>query len=222
MNRIIQLTELQTQQFHEYFELLVIENQKYNLTSITSEKEVYIKHFYDSIVISKYCDFTNKSLVDVGSGAGFPGIPLKICHPDLQVTLVEPITKRANFLKMVIEKLQLKGIEVINDRSENLKTREHYDYGIARAVSQANILAELITPLLKVGGSLIMLKGANCEAEIKAMNHAKQVLNLTSERIIEEELPDQFGKRFIIIYQKDKPTSSNYPRPYSQIKNKPL
>ena len=120
LKQLVNLTEEQINQFELYYSILEEESQKYNLTSITSKEEVYIKHFYDSALPLKKIDLSNKKVIDVGSGAGFPGIPLKIVNPSIKMTLVEPTTKRANFLKMVIEKLNLKDIEVINDRAENI------------------------------------------------------------------------------------------------------
>lgn len=222
MESIVKLSETQKEQFKRYYQLLIEENQKYNLTAITKEEDVYIKHFYDSIVISKYFDFENKTLVDVGSGAGFPGIPLKIVHPTLHVTLVEPTLKRANFLKMVIKDLNLKDIEVIAERAENLKLREKYDYGTARAVAQTNILLELITPIVKVNGEIILFKGSNYQEEIKTIDSIEKALDIKLNKIIDEELPKDNGKRYILCFSKLKKTSSLYPRHYSKIKSKPL
>ena len=143
---VTNITKEMEEQFELYYEILAEESQKYNLTSITSKDDVYLKHFYDSILLVKQIDITNKSIVDIGSGAGFPGIPLKIVSPTTKITLVEPTTKRANFLQMVIDKLGLKDIEVINDRAENIinSHREKFDFATARAVAPLNILLELL------------------------------------------------------------------------------
>ena len=218
------LTEEQIIQFEQYYEILEVESQKYNLTSITSKEEVYIKHFYDSVLPLKKIDLSNKTVIDVGSGAGFPGIPLKIVNPSIKMTLVEPTTKRANFLKMVIEKLNLKDIEVINDRAENIinNHREKYDYATARAVAALNILLELLVPFVKVNGSVIALKGSSYNEEINLSKNAFKELNVELSKIYHESLPNDLGDRPILLLTKTKPTNKKYPRAYAQIKKKPL
>lgn len=218
------LTEEQINQFEQYYEILEVESQKYNLTSITSKEEVYIKHFYDSVLPLKKLDLSNKTVIDVGSGAGFPGIPLKIVNPSIKMTLVEPTTKRANFLKMVIEKLNLKDIEVINDRAENIinDNREKYDYATARAVAALNILLELLVPFVKVNGSVIALKGMSYNEEINQSRNAFKELNVELSKIYHESLPNDLGDRPILLLTKTKLTNKKYPRAYAQIKKKPL
>ena len=149
----ILLTEKQEQQFRRYFELLQIWNEKLNLTSITQKEDVYEKHFYDCLTLGFVNDFENKTLCDVGAGAGFPSIPLKIAFPNLKVTCLDSMNKRMDFVKMVIDELGLENIDVVVARAEDYgrKNREKYDYVTARAVSRLNILMELSTPLVKVG-----------------------------------------------------------------------
>ena len=221
---VTNITKEMEEQFELYYEILSEESQKYNLTSITSKDDVYLKHFYDSILLVKQIDITNKSIVDIGSGAGFPGIPLKIVSPTTKITLVEPTTKRANFLQMVIDKLGLKDIEVINDRAENIinSHREKYDFATARAVAPLNILLELLTPFVKVNGNIIALKGSSYQEELDICNKAFKELDIKVNNIYQEELPNNQGLRPIIVINKTKKTNPKYPRAYAQIKKKPL
>ena len=154
-----------------YYETLVETSKVMNLTTIVELEEAYIKHFYDSLLLSKTIDLTkNLTLADVGTGAGFPGLVLKIVYPNLQVTLIEPITKRCKFLQSVIDKLQLKDIYVINGRAEDVikEYREYFDIVTARAVAALNILAEICVPFVKLNGVFIALKGSSYQEEIDA------------------------------------------------------
>ena len=177
-----------------YFRELVEYNQKVNLTAITEKEEVYIKHFYDSCLANQFIQ-NNAKVVDIGTGAGFPGIPLKIVSPSNTITLVDPTTKIANFLKMVIEKLNLKDIKVINDRAENIINdyRENFDFATARAVAPLNILLELLTPFVTVGGNIIALKGSSYQDELDVCNNAFKVLDVKISNIYHEELPENQG-----------------------------
>ena len=161
------LTDYQLQELEEYYNILVEENKKYNLTSITNKEDVYLKHFYDSLTISKIIKLDNQSICDIGTGAGFPGLVLKIAYPNTHITLLDSTLKKCNFLKMVIDKLQLKNIEVINDRAENFahNNREVFDIVTSRAVAPLKHLLEYSIPLLKVNGLFISMKG-NIEKEI--------------------------------------------------------
>ncbi|MCR5422258.1 MAG: 16S rRNA (guanine(527)-N(7))-methyltransferase RsmG [Bacilli bacterium] len=206
--------------FKKYFDFLIEENQKYNLTSITEEKEVYIKHFLDSLSIENIIDLDNISLCDVGSGAGFPSIPLKIMYPSIKLTIIEPTAKRCNFLQQIVEMLDLKDVNIINDRAENIKDM-HFDVVCARAVSNLPILLELCIPLVKVNGYFISMKGSNYKEELDIANNAFKELDCRIDNIYEYDL-DEFGKRVLIKIIKDKETKKIYPRLYSQIKKKPL
>lgn len=206
--------------FKKYYDFLIEENQKYNLTSITEEKEVYIKHFLDSLSIENIIDLDNISLCDVGSGAGFPAIPLKIMYPSIKLTIIEPTTKRCNFLQQIVEMLNLKDVNIINDRAENIKDM-HFDVVCARAVSNLPILLELCIPLVKVNGYFISMKGSNYKEELDIANNAFKELDCSIDNIYEYDL-DEFGKRVLIKIKKDKETKKIYPRMYSQIKKKPL
>ena len=156
----INLTTNELDKLEKYYNLLVEENKKYNLTSITNKEDVYLKHFYDSLTLNKITHLNNQSLCDIGTGAGFPGIVLKIVFPNLKVTLVDSTAKKCNFLNMVIEELSLKEIEVINERAEifSKNTREKYDIVTSRAVAPLKHLLEYSIPLVKVNGYYIAMK----------------------------------------------------------------
>ena len=206
--------------FEKYYKFLVEENNKYNLTSITDKDEVYIKHFLDSLSIENIIDLDNISLCDVGSGAGFPAIPLKIMYPNIKLTIIEPTLKRCNFLKQVVEMLNMKDVEIINDRAENIKDM-HFDVVCARAVSNLSILLELCIPLVKVNGYFISMKGSNYKEELDDASNALNALDAKVEDIYEYDL-EEYGKRVLLKIKKIKETKKIYPRMYSQIKKKPL
>ena len=175
LDEIIELTNKQKEQLNSYFNLLVESSKVMNLTTITEEEDVYIKHFYDSILALKHLENTsNITLLDIGSGAGLPGIVLKIVYPNIQITLLEPTTKRCNFLNLVIEKLDLKEIIVINDRAENYikNTRESFDIVTGRAVASLNILLELSLAYVKKNGYFIAMKGQNYIEELEISSNA--------------------------------------------------
>lgn len=225
MSKAIDLINQNKDKFDIYFNYLVAENEKYNLTSITEKKEVYIKHFEDSIMLGDYFDLNAPALLcDVGSGAGFPGIPLKICYPNLKVTIVEPTTKRAMFMKNLIEKLDLTDIEVINARSEDIARmyQNKYDYVCARAVAQLPVLLELLVRFAKVNGKIIAYKGDKGLLEVKDSTKALQLLDLSVSKVIEYELSEDMGKRSLVVINKNKNTNDKYPRKFSDIKKKPL
>ena len=212
------------EKFKIYYEFLISENQKYNLTSITDVNEVYIKHFYDSCVLLNYFDLSDSTLCDVGSGAGFPGIPLKIINDSIKLTIVEPTAKRINFLKELCNKLEIKDVEFICDRAENVtkERREEFDFVTARAVSALPTLLELTIPLVRVGGSFISYKGSNYLEEVEASKNALNVLSSKVNNCFEYELPNEMGKRCLIEVKKVKKTNLVYPREYAKIKKKPL
>ena len=216
--KISDLTKIDA--FEKYYKFLVEENNKYNLTSITDKDEVYIKHFLDSLSIENIIDLDNISLCDVGSGAGFPAIPLKIMYPNIKLTIIEPTLKRCNFLKQVVEMLNMKDVEIINDRAENIKDM-HFDVVCARAVSNLSILLELCIPLVKVNGYFISMKGSNYKEELDDASNALNALDAKVEDIYEYDL-EEYGKRVLLKIKKIKETKKIYPRMYSQIKKKPL
>ncbi|MGI6710145.1 MAG: 16S rRNA (guanine(527)-N(7))-methyltransferase RsmG [Bacilli bacterium] len=217
------LTDEMKKQFEIYTSFLIEENKKINLTAITKEDEIYIKHFYDSIIVSKYIDFSiSLKVADIGTGAGFPGIPLKIIYPNLKLYLIEPTLKRCLFLERLVEALNLKDVYIINKRAEDLNNKEEFDIALARAVSHLNILLEITIPFLKVNGLFIALKGSNIDSEIKEINNALKVLNCTLRETIKYDLPLEMGKRSLVFIKKTKTTDKLYPRKFSMIKKKTL
>jgi len=216
---------LENKLFEDYYQLLIEENNKYNLTSIVLKDEVYFKHFIDSIHLSDVYDLNSEvSLCDVGSGAGFPSIPLKIMFPSIKLTIIEPTLKKCNFLKMVLSELNLKDVQIINDRSENVKGK-NFDVVCARAVSNLPVLLELCIPLVKVNGYFIAMKGANYQEELNISNNALKKLNARVEEIKEYVLKngnEEYGHHSLIKIIKNKECLDIYPRPYAQIKKKPL
>ncbi len=208
-------------QFETYLKRLIDVNKVMNLTAITDPDEVYEKHFLDSCLIANTLK-QGDLMADVGSGAGFPGLPLAIIREDIQVTLIEPTAKRCQFLTDVITELGLKNVTVINDRAENLTSfREHFDLVTARAVAPLSILLELCTPLAKVGGQMIAMKGQKALEELDDAKNAVTKLHLTLISADPIELPSA-GLRHNLVFRKDKKTESQYPRAYNQIKKKPL
>ena len=209
--------------FEKYFEILVTENEKYNLTAITEKDEVYLKHFYDSCYLLNYKSLENLKVLDIGSGAGFPGIPLAILCKNTQFYLCEPTTKRAKFLEMVASELGLENVIVLNKRAEELdkKYREYFDVVTSRAVSALNILMEISVPFVKTGALFIPLKGSNANEELKAAKNAMQVLTVKPIHVYEYEIDENLC-RTLIFFNKYKSTKLKYPRNYSLIKSKSL
>jgi len=216
-------TTLQLEQLEKYYEVLINENQKYNLTSITNKDDVYLKHFYDSLTISKIINLNSGSLCDIGTGAGFPGIVLKIFYPNLKVTLVDSTLKKCKFLELVINELNLTNIEVLNKRAEEFSkvVREKYDIVTSRAVAPLKHLLEYSIPLLKVGGTYIAMK-SDISKEIDRISNYEQKLNIKQENIIEFNLPIENSLRTLISYKKLKETNHIYPRKYNEIKKKEI
>lgn len=213
----IDLTDQQQSQFRTYFELLVEWNEKMNLTAITDEPSVYLKHFYDSITAAFYVDLKGeKSICDVGAGAGFPSIPLKICYPELKVTIVDSLNKRIGFLEHLAEALKLENVEFIHSRAEdfgqNKEYREKFDIVTARAVARLSVLSELCVPLVKKGGIFIAMKGAAAENELV---DAKKPLSVLGAKLKKEHsflLPIEQSERNIFVFFKVKNTPGKYPR----------
>ena len=219
----IELTDTQLNQLDKYYHILVEENRKYNLTAITEEKEVYLKHFYDSITLSKIIELKDQYLLDIGTGAGFPGLVLKIVFPNLKVDLLDSTNKKCMFLQQVIDNLELKNISVINARAEEYakENKELYDIVTSRAVAPLKHLLEYSTPLLKINGNFIALK-SNIDEETKNIKNYYNKLYLTNETIVEFELPKENSKRTLYKITKMDKTPSIYPRQYSQIKKKDI
>lgn len=211
----------------KYKEILIEWNKVMNLTGIENEKEVYIKHFLDSIsaVTNNYIN-DNISLIDVGTGAGFPGMPLKICLENLNLTLLDSLNKRINFLREVANELDLKDIEFIHGRAEdfgkNEKYREKFDVATARAVAGLPILIEFCVPFVKVGGYFICLKGPNANLELEESKLAMETLGIKFVEKIDIKLPDLELNHNILIFQKISKTPSKYPRKAGRPSKNPI
>ncbi len=219
----ITLTEQMVKDFSRYAKLLEEWNQKFNLTALPAQDFVE-KHFYDSLLLVRIHSFSHQRVLDIGSGAGFPGLPLKIIFPDLDVTLVEPTSKRCSFLQEVVYQLELKKVTILNKRAEDLddKFRESFDVVTARAVAHLPVILELAIPFTKVDGVFIALKGAHADTELEASKHAIKVLNVKLIKNDKAYLPSDQSLRMNLMFLKMKPTADKYPRPYAQIKRKPL
>lgn len=210
----INLSEDEIKKFFDYKEILIETNKSLNLTAITEDREVIIKHFIDSLTINKYIT-PGAKLIDVGTGAGFPGIPVKIIRSDIDVVLLDSLNKRLNFLNNVIDKLNLKDIKTLHGRAEevgqNKDFRECFDISTARAVANLSTLSELCLPFVKVGGIFICMKG-NDISEVEEAKNAIEILGGKIEQIENFKLPDSDIERNIIIIKKIKPTPNKYPR----------
>ena len=223
----ISLSEMQINQFIRFYEMLIEKNKVMNLTGIEEEREVYIKHFLDSIsaVTNNYIN-ENTSLIDVGTGAGFPGMPLKICLENLDLTLLDSLNKRINFLQEVANQLDLQGIEFIHGRAEDFgkseEYREKFDVATARAVAGLPILMEFCVPFVKVGGYFICLKGPNANLELEESKAAMEVLGIEFIEKIDVKLPDLELNHNILVFKKVKNTPSKYPRKAGKPSKNPI
>ncbi|WP_147535994.1 16S rRNA (guanine(527)-N(7))-methyltransferase RsmG [Bacillus marasmi] len=213
----IALSPHQLEQYNQYYQTLVEWNEKMNLTAITDQPSVYLKHFFDSISAAFYFDF-NKPLkiCDVGAGAGFPSIPIKIAFPHINVTIVDSLNKRISFLENLANELNLEGVQFIHDRAEtfgqNLAYREQFDVVMARAVARLSVLTELCLPLVKVGGTFLAMKAQSAEEELTAGKKAITIMGGKVEQIHSFLLPLEESDRNIIIINKVKSTPKKYPR----------
>ncbi|WHY77632.1 16S rRNA (guanine(527)-N(7))-methyltransferase RsmG [Neobacillus sp. WH10] len=213
----ISLSKKQLDQFETYFTTLVEWNEKMNLTAITEKADVYLKHFYDSITASFYFDFTKPfHLCDVGAGAGFPSIPLKIVYPHIQVTIVDSLNKRISFLNHLANVLKLENVQFVHDRAEtfgvNPAYRESFDVVTARAVARMSVLSEFCIPLAKVGGHFIAMKAMHAKDELEMGQKAITTLGGKLEKVFTFTLPMEDSERNIIIIKKERPTPKKYPR----------
>ena len=218
----IELSTQQLQQFETYANMLVEWNQKMNLTAITDIDEIYEKHFLDSILPSFDVELKG-SFCDVGAGAGFPSIPLKIVYPELEVTIVETLGKRITFLDALCKALDLHGMNLVHARAEDYakEHRESFDVVSARAVANLTMLSELCIPLVKKDGIFLSLKGANASDELSSAQKAIELLGCCKEASFEKELSDG-SKRVNFVFRKVKNTPKKYPRAFAQIKKNPL
>ncbi len=219
----IHLEDKQIKKFYNYMNLLLEWNEKMNLTAITEPKEVILKHFIDSATIIKYIE-NGMQIVDVGTGAGFPGIPLNIINSEASYTLVDSLNKRINFLNEVINSLQLNNINTIHSRIEEFgrDNKESFDIATSRAVASLNILLEYLLPLVKIGGICICMKGSNVKEEIENSKKALDVLGGRIEKIEEIILPNSDIRRSIIIVRKVNATPKKFPRKPGMATKEPM
>lgn len=223
----IDITDKQEKDFIDYREYIIEYNKIMDITNITEEEEMYIKHFLDSVLISKSkINLDGKSIIDIGTGGGFPGVPLKIMHPSISLTLMDSLNKRIRFLEDVTTRLNLDNTISIHARAEELarnkKYREAYDIATSRAVANLSTLVEYCLAFVKVGGYFIAMKGPNYQEELDSANNAINTMGGKIEEVIEYELPNNLGSRSLIIVKKIKSTPPKYPRGQGKPKNYPL
>lgn len=221
------LTDRQKEQYERYFELLVEWNEKINLTAITEKDEVYLKHFYDSIapILQGLIENQPIRLLDIGAGAGFPSLPMKILFPELDVTIIDSLNKRINFLHLLAEELGLSGVHFYHGRAEDFAQdkafRAQFDIVTARAVARMQVLSELTIPYLKVGGRLLALKASNAPEELEEAKNALNLLFSKVEDNLQYELPNG-DPRYITLVEKKKETPNKYPRKAGMPNKRPL
>ena len=213
----IDLSEKQIEQLNIYYEMLVEKNKVMNLTAITEYEEVVVKHFADSAAVVNAIDLEKiGTVIDIGTGAGFPGVVLKIVFPHLEITLLDSLNKRIKFLNEVIEKLDLKKIKTIHGRAEDFAQdklyREKYNLCVSRAVANLSTLSEYCLPFVAVGGKFVSYKAGECETEVKEANTAFSKLGANIERVVDYMLPDTDIARTFVVLGKNKSTPKMYPR----------
>ena len=224
----ITLNAEQMKQFDQYLALLQEWNEKVNLTAITEEKEVYLKHFYDSATLAQHINFEDKviKLCDVGSGAGFPSIPLKIMFPNIEVTIVDSLKKRINFLEILVDELGLDNVHLFHARAEDFGQdkahRNKYDVVTARAVANLSVLAEFCLPITKIGGTFAAMKGSKALEELNDSKKAIKTLGGKTQDVASFELPYDAGERNVILIEKERKTPGKYPRTARTPKKHPL
>ncbi|MGM1045818.1 16S rRNA m(7)G-527 methyltransferase [Paenibacillus uliginis N3/975] len=225
--RGITLNEKQLDQFENYYKILVEWNEKMNLTGITDRDQVYTKHFYDSVSLAFYIDMEKvSSLADIGSGAGFPGIPLKICFPHLRLTIVDSLNKRINFLKHVADSIGLEQVELLHGRAEEIARkhgyRDGFDLVTARAVARMAVLNEFCLPFVKVGGQFAAMKGSDPSDELKEASRSLKELRGTLGKVHSFSLPVEESDRHIVVIDKKGATPAKYPRKAGTAAKTPL
>ncbi|MBE5806113.1 MAG: 16S rRNA (guanine(527)-N(7))-methyltransferase RsmG [Clostridiales bacterium] len=221
----IKLNDEQIEKFYKYMNLLIDWNTKINLTAITEPKEIIVKHFIDSLTINKYIN-NNQTIIDVGTGAGFPGIPISIVREDCKIVLMDSLNKRINFLNDVKDKLHLENVETIHSRAEELgqnsNYREKFDIAVSRAVAPLNILSEYLLPFVKIDSCALCMKGANIDEELKSSENAIRILSGKLVHIDEFMLPNSDFNRNIIVIKKVNSLSKKYPRKSGTPSKEPL
>ena len=222
----INLTDIQLEKFQIYYNLLIETNKVMNLTSITEEKDVVLKHFIDSLAIKNYIDISNGRVIDIGTGAGFPGIPLAIIYNDTQFTLMDSLNKRINFINTVMEECKLYNIETVHSRAEDLGHnnvyREKYDYCVSTAVAAIPVLLEYCIPFLKTGGKFISYKSEKAEEEISLSGNAQKKLGCRFDKLYSFDLPGTDISRKFVVFEKIKTTNRAYPRQAGKPKRSSL
>ena len=202
-------------------------NLRFNLTAIRDPQEIHIKHFLDSLTCLLAMRMPAPvNLIDIGTGAGFPGIPLKIVYPQIQLTLVESVGKKAEFCRHVVKMLAMPGMEVVQERAETMgqdpNYREHYDWAVARAVAVLPVLAEYLLPLVRVGGSMLAMKGESGPAEAHSAEHALRVLGGHLRQLLPVTLPGVAEERYLVVIDKVAATPNTYPRKVGVPAKRPL
>lgn len=223
----IQISDIAINQFSLYYDLLIEWNKKINLTAIVEEKEVIVKHFLDSILINKQINFNSiNNLIDIGTGAGFPGIPLKIVYPHLNIVLLDSLNKRVNFLNHVCDQLGLENIECLHGRAEtyghNNQYRDSFDLCVSRAVSKLSVLSEYCIPFVKVDGDFIAYKSIHCEDEVENSKEAIEILGGSIESINTFTVPESKINRTFVRISKNYETPKKYPRNPGKPTKNPL
>lgn len=222
----IEISEYQLNQFQIFYDLLMEKNKVMNLTAITEEREVVLKHFVDSVLLLKYVEINHSSIIDIGTGAGFPGIPLAIMCPGSEFMLLDALNKRISFLKEVVVNCKLENVSLIHARAEELghdkMFREKYDFCISRAVSNLSALLEYSSPFVKKEGKIITYKSEKIEEELSKSSNAQKILSCKLNDIISFQLPDGNTGRSFLIFEKEELTSAKYPRNAAKMKKKSL
>ncbi len=222
----VKIDESQISQFFKYMELLISWNEKINLTAITEKNEILLKHFADSVSLIPFTDVRNKDVIDVGTGAGFPGIPIKIAEPSAKVTLLDSLNKRVNFLREVVSELSLADVKCIHSRAEEggkkPEFRERFDVCVSRAVANLAVLSEYCMPFVKVGGVFVSLKGPNAGSEINDAEKAINILGGEISFVKKVEIPFTDIVHSLVMIKKVRQTPSIYPRKPSKISKNPI
>ena len=222
----IELSEEQLEQYQVFYEMLIETNKVMNLTAITEKKEVIVKHFLDSIAISRYVDVSHSKIIDIGTGAGFPGVPLKILYPECEITMLDSLNKRIQFINKVVDVLNLKKVQAVHARAEDYahdrQYRQQYDYAVSRAVANLSTLSEYCLPFVKVGGQFISYKSGNIEEELQNSKSAIFLCGGKLDRVEHFRLEEADSDRTFVLIDKKSNTAKQYPRKSGIPSKKPL